>query len=271
MLVEQPQVPKSYSRSATMQSHKLWELKVNLNYFWIQIKEISIELDQITVKVLKYPILINIIITQQKEIVGEDNNKYSCWQDMQYTVTIPDFKTHYFSYKQKMLKHCLKVVRCYINTKQRCHLYLSASSCFPLLKSFQLTCQICYNKEITLKRYSLQSSIGFRFPKLDNLLTMQQCTATIYILNLVIIICAWHKLHFQQFEQIDAIDLETRIITNINQIIRQQQGIYITIVIQDINMCIVDNAFPFYCLKISETYMSQYSEVFGFKSVDIEI
>ncbi|CAL5992720.1 Hypothetical_protein [Hexamita inflata] len=149
MLVEQPQVPKSYSRSATMQSHKLWELKVNLNYFWIQIKEISIELDQITVKVLKYPILINIIITQQKEIVGEDNNKYSCWQDMQYTVTIPDFKTHYFSYKQKMLKHCLKVVRCYINTKQRCHLYLSASSCFPLLKSFQLTCQICYNRPTT--------------------------------------------------------------------------------------------------------------------------
>ncbi|CAL5991973.1 Hypothetical_protein [Hexamita inflata] len=77
-LVEQPQVPKSYSRSVTMQSHKLWELKVYLNYFWIQIKEIGIELDQITVIVLKYPILVYIIITQQKEIVGEDNNKYSC-------------------------------------------------------------------------------------------------------------------------------------------------------------------------------------------------
>ncbi|CAL6056434.1 Hypothetical_protein [Hexamita inflata] len=154
MLVEQPQVPKSYSRSVTMQSHKLWELKVYLNYFWIQIKEISIELDQITVIVLKYPILMYIIITQQKEIVGEDNNKYSCWCDMQYTVTIPDFMNFYFSYNKKMLKHCLKVVRCYINTKQKCHLYLSASSCFPLLKSFQLIRQICYNKEKTLKRYT---------------------------------------------------------------------------------------------------------------------
>ncbi|CAL5985155.1 Hypothetical_protein [Hexamita inflata] len=98
-------------------------------------------------------------ITQlTKEIFGEDNNKYSCWCDMQLTVTIPDFKNYYFSYNQKMLKHCLKVVRCYINTKQRCHLYLSASSCFPLLKRFQLTCQICYNKEITLKRYEPQNS-----------------------------------------------------------------------------------------------------------------
>ncbi|CAL6088261.1 Hypothetical_protein [Hexamita inflata] len=34
-----------------------------------------------------------------------------------------------------MLKHCLKVVRCYINTKQKCHLYLSASSCFPYIKA----------------------------------------------------------------------------------------------------------------------------------------
>ncbi|CAL6111279.1 Hypothetical_protein [Hexamita inflata] len=56
-----------------------------------------------------------------------------------------------------MLKHCLKVVRCYINTKQRCHLYQSVSSCFPLLKSFQLTRQIFYNKEITLKRYIMIS------------------------------------------------------------------------------------------------------------------
>ncbi|CAL5990631.1 Hypothetical_protein [Hexamita inflata] len=140
-----------------MQSHTLWELKVYLNYFWIQIKELGIELDQITVIVLKYPILMYIIITQQKEIVGEDNNKYSCWQYIQYTVTIPDFKNYYFSYKQKMLKHCLKVVRCYINTKQKCHLYLSVSSCFPLLKSFQLTRQICYNKEKTLKRYIMKS------------------------------------------------------------------------------------------------------------------
>ncbi|CAL6001135.1 Hypothetical_protein [Hexamita inflata] len=102
----------------------------------------------------------NIIITQQKEIVGEDNNKYSCWEDIKYTVTIPDFKNHYFSYKQKKLKHCLKVVRCYINTKQKCHLYLSVSSCFTLLKSFQLTRQICYNKEKTEHFNRVWSGIG---------------------------------------------------------------------------------------------------------------
>ncbi|CAL6102238.1 Hypothetical_protein [Hexamita inflata] len=136
MLVEQPQVPKSYSRSVTMQSHKLWELKVYLNYFWIQIKEISIELDQITVIVLKYPILMYIIITQQKEIIGEDNKQIQLL--MKYAIYCNNTRLQkliYFSYNQKMFKHCLKLVRCYINTKQRCHLYLSVSSCFPYLKA----------------------------------------------------------------------------------------------------------------------------------------
>ncbi|CAL5979382.1 Hypothetical_protein [Hexamita inflata] len=105
----------------------------------------------------------SVLMRRENTLIIEPGSDISKIQIINF-ILLPNSKKHFEGPPlQKMLKNCLKVVRCYINTKQRCHLYLSVSSCFPLLKSFQLTRQICYNKEITLKRYRRVASP----PKID--------------------------------------------------------------------------------------------------------